>query len=229
MPLCNCHTMARHMFCLITPKRLPACRPRRFRLSLNRASFLLEVNWWYTILDMMNADFSLVTARATGDDFTITNGMIQVTVSKKGRITSLYDMKLKRELIEEGKSAGFVMFEDKPLNWDAWSVRLAVNSQIASLLTTVDRPAGMSTYSTLKPKSISMRRRSKLPKMARSRPRSSPPTKLVMAVISPLTCRWIASLTWPRRTRCRLSNSVARSNGTRSTSEPFRFHIRPSI
>jgi len=60
------------------------------------------------------------TARAVGDDFVLTNAQLKVTVNKKGRITSIVDTELNRELIEEGHSAGFVIFEDRPLNWDAW-------------------------------------------------------------------------------------------------------------
>lgn len=62
----------------------------------------------------------LSTARAVGDDFVLSNAQLKVTINKKGRITSIVDTELNRELIEEGNSAGFVIFEDRPLNWDAW-------------------------------------------------------------------------------------------------------------
>ncbi|SCV71207.1 BQ2448_2795 [Microbotryum intermedium] len=61
-------------------------------------------------------------ARAVGSDYVLSNSQLKVTVNKKGRITSLIDIELNRELIDEGKAAGFVIFEDRPLNWDAWDV-----------------------------------------------------------------------------------------------------------
>lgn len=43
-----------------------------------------------------------------------------MTITKTGRISSIVDLQLNRELIDDGKTAGFVLFEDRPLNWDAW-------------------------------------------------------------------------------------------------------------
>ncbi|BGP38279.1 Glycoside hydrolase, 38 vacuolar alpha mannosidase [Rhodotorula kratochvilovae] len=61
-------------------------------------------------------------ARALGDSFVLSTKKLQVTVSREGRITSIFDKELERELILEGRSAGFVIFQDHPLNWDAWDV-----------------------------------------------------------------------------------------------------------
>ena len=61
-------------------------------------------------------------ARAVGEDFVLSNAQLKVTINKKGRIISIVDTELNRELIEAGHSAGFVIFEDRPLNWDAWCV-----------------------------------------------------------------------------------------------------------
>lgn len=61
-------------------------------------------------------------ARAVGDNFVLSNASLSVTISKDGRITSLLDRQLNRELILEGRTAGFVLFEDRPINWDAWDV-----------------------------------------------------------------------------------------------------------
>lgn len=44
---------------------------------------------------------------------------MQLTISQ-GRITSLYDVKLKRELLPKGSTGGLVIFEDRPNYWDAW-------------------------------------------------------------------------------------------------------------
>jgi len=59
-------------------------------------------------------------AKATGDGVVLENGNLRVTFNKQGRITSLLDLDLDREVIEAGQTAGFVIFRDEPLNWDAW-------------------------------------------------------------------------------------------------------------
>jgi alpha-mannosidase len=41
---------------------------------------------------------------------------------KDGRIVSLRDIKLDRELIPHGQTGGFILYEDQPANWDAWDV-----------------------------------------------------------------------------------------------------------
>ncbi|KAG6332318.1 hypothetical protein ID866_6771 [Astraeus odoratus] len=57
------------------------------------------------------------------DHFVLRNSVIQLTISK-GRITSLYDLVLKREVIQKGNSGGLVIFEDRPNYWDAWDVEI---------------------------------------------------------------------------------------------------------
>ncbi|GAA6045569.1 hypothetical protein NBRC10513_004988 [Rhodotorula toruloides] len=61
-------------------------------------------------------------ARSVGDDFVLSTPKLQVTVTKDGRISSIFDKELERELILEDKTTGFVIFQDHPLNWDAWDV-----------------------------------------------------------------------------------------------------------
>jgi alpha-mannosidase len=53
------------------------------------------------------------------DHFVLRNEAVQLTISE-GRITSLLDVKLGRELISEGQTGGMVIFEDRPNSWDAW-------------------------------------------------------------------------------------------------------------
>ncbi|EKM52905.1 glycoside hydrolase family 38 protein, partial [Phanerochaete carnosa HHB-10118-sp] len=57
------------------------------------------------------------------DHFVLRNSAVQLTVSK-GRITSLYDIVLSRELIAKGQTGGLVIFEDRPNYWDAWDVEI---------------------------------------------------------------------------------------------------------
>lgn len=51
----------------------------------------------------------------------VANGTIKLEI-KDGRIVSLFDVHLKRELIPEGQTGGFIIYEDQPANWDAWDV-----------------------------------------------------------------------------------------------------------
>ncbi|KAK4701933.1 alpha-mannosidase, partial [Phenoliferia sp. Uapishka_3] len=61
-------------------------------------------------------------ARSVGEAFVLSNSQLEVKINKKGRITSIMDLELNRQLIDEGRTAGFVLFEDRPNNWDAWDV-----------------------------------------------------------------------------------------------------------
>ncbi|GAA5998647.1 alpha-mannosidase [Rhodotorula paludigena] len=61
-------------------------------------------------------------ARTAGDNFVLSTPKLKVTVTPSGRISSIYDKEVERELILEGRTAGFVIFQDTPLNWDAWDV-----------------------------------------------------------------------------------------------------------
>jgi len=56
--------------------------------------------------------------------FVLQNDLLRVIV-EKGVITSLFDRKNGREVIEKGKKANqFLIFDDKPLYWQAWDVEV---------------------------------------------------------------------------------------------------------
>ncbi|KAI1004966.1 Alpha-mannosidase [Podosphaera aphanis] len=56
--------------------------------------------------------------------FILKNDQLRVTV-EKGCIISLYDLSTKREVIPKGEMANqFVIFDDKPLYWQAWDVEV---------------------------------------------------------------------------------------------------------
>lgn len=61
----------------------------------------------------------------TGDNvFVLENDDLIVEVSN-GAITSLYDIKAKREVVPKGEKANqLVIFDDKPLYWQAWDVEV---------------------------------------------------------------------------------------------------------
>ncbi|KAH7882020.1 glycoside hydrolase family 38 protein [Phlebopus sp. FC_14] len=72
----------------------------------------------------MTAESIPVSVYTSGSDhFVLRNTNIQLTISG-GRITSLFDMKLRRELISQGSTGGLVIFEDRPNYWDAWDVEI---------------------------------------------------------------------------------------------------------
>lgn len=61
-------------------------------------------------------------ATTSGDDHILSNAQLEVKINSSGRITSILDKALDRQLILAGQTAGFVIFEDRPLNWSAWDV-----------------------------------------------------------------------------------------------------------
>ncbi|KAK5124181.1 hypothetical protein LTR85_001884 [Meristemomyces frigidus] len=66
-----------------------------------------------------------VTVQQTGKDvFVLENEQLKVEVTE-GAITSLYDVAAKREVLPKGqKSNQLVIFDDKPLYWQAWDVEV---------------------------------------------------------------------------------------------------------
>jgi len=56
-------------------------------------------------------------------DFVLKNSNVAMTISK-GRIVSLVDLELERELIASGKTGGLIIFSDQPNYWDAWDVEI---------------------------------------------------------------------------------------------------------
>ncbi|WWC96371.1 hypothetical protein V866_003239 [Kwoniella sp. B9012] len=69
---------------------------------------------------------STPTAKQEGSTYTLSNGFITLTISD-GRITSLYDHTVERELIVPGvgtDTAGLMLYEDYPLSYDAWDAEV---------------------------------------------------------------------------------------------------------
>ncbi|KAK5135409.1 hypothetical protein LTR08_005351 [Meristemomyces frigidus] len=66
-----------------------------------------------------------VSIHQTGNDvFVLENKQLKVEVTS-GAITSLYDLQAKREIIPKGQKANqLVIFDDKPLYWQAWDVEV---------------------------------------------------------------------------------------------------------
>ncbi|QRV99556.1 glycoside hydrolase family 38 protein [Ceratobasidium sp. AG-Ba] len=70
------------------------------------------------------ADVNPVSVLKSGaGDFVLKNANVAMTISK-GRIVSLVDLELDRELIATGKTGGLVIFSDQPNYWDAWDVEI---------------------------------------------------------------------------------------------------------
>ena len=62
--------------------------------------------------------------KLAGDVFILENSQLKVQL-KGGLITSLYDKSAKREIIPRGQKANqYVIFDDKPLYWQAWDVEV---------------------------------------------------------------------------------------------------------
>jgi alpha-mannosidase len=61
-----------------------------------------------------------------GDGWTISNSRFSLTISK-GRISSIYDKLVSRELLAPGpgcNNGGLMIYEDLPLNYDAWDAEI---------------------------------------------------------------------------------------------------------
>ncbi len=61
----------------------------------------------------------------------MSNAHIRVRFDKLGRVASLYDRDNGRETIDPGGVANrFLLFEDKPNNWDAWDIDIFYNEKL---------------------------------------------------------------------------------------------------
>ncbi|GAA6017633.1 hypothetical protein JCM11491_005308 [Sporobolomyces phaffii] len=72
--------------------------------------------------EISKAGWSVRARKTENDSITLSNDQLAVVISSEGRLTSVFDKGAERELLVEGETAGFVIFEDTPLNWDAWDV-----------------------------------------------------------------------------------------------------------
>jgi len=74
------------------------------------------------------------------DIFVLSNSQLRIQV-EAGVITSLYDLRAEREVIPKGGKANqFVIFDDKPLYWQAWDVEvfhLDSRKELASSVTKI--------------------------------------------------------------------------------------------
>ncbi|KAG0143248.1 hypothetical protein CROQUDRAFT_661493 [Cronartium quercuum f. sp. fusiforme G11] len=81
-----------------------------------------------SMVDFVTLSTSITPATATTvyDDgelhYILANAFLTVWISTKGQITSITDTTIGRELLLPNCSAGFVIFQDQPLNFDAWDV-----------------------------------------------------------------------------------------------------------
>ena len=70
--------------------------------------------------------------------FVLQNSQLSATV-ERGCITSLYDRRAKREVLS-GKANNFVIFDDKPIYWQAWDVEvyhLETRQELPSSITSI--------------------------------------------------------------------------------------------
>ncbi|ORY32631.1 alpha-mannosidase [Naematelia encephala] len=72
-------------------------------------------------LDFRKNDESGVKVSVKHGVATLENEHLQVDIVD-GRLTRIWDVKAKRDVIPKGTSAGFVIYEDHPNDWDAWDV-----------------------------------------------------------------------------------------------------------
>jgi alpha-mannosidase len=77
-------------------------------------------------LSALPSDATLPSASSSGDTYRLSNDRYTITLSSK-RIVSIYDKVAGREIIAPGvgtSSAGFMIYEDYPLTYDAWDAEI---------------------------------------------------------------------------------------------------------
>lgn len=103
-------------------------------------------------LSNLRENVQLATASSVRDPTTgellyvLANKSLTVQVSTLGRIVSIFDTELGRELILPGETSGFVIYRDQPLTYDAWNVDvfdLETKSIIDAVSVQVIEPRGL--------------------------------------------------------------------------------------
>jgi alpha-mannosidase len=90
-----------------------------------------ELSWYQTTSGGMGsleepADLVAPQAKQEGEAWILSNSHYSLTI-QNGRITSIVDIRLDRELITPGpgaEDAGLVLYEDFPLTYDAWDAEI---------------------------------------------------------------------------------------------------------
>jgi alpha-mannosidase len=78
----------------------------------------------YAILPFSSTSLAQqVTASENPAGFLLENAFVRAIFTRGGQLASLYDKRLEREAIPEGRLANqFVLYDDQPVNWEAWDV-----------------------------------------------------------------------------------------------------------
>jgi len=100
--------------------KLPASHPQEYGLADGEALSAMSVR---PLASAYSAATASITETGPGI-FELRNSQFAVKVTD-GAITSLYDLNAERELIPKGKKAAqLVIYDDKPLYWQAWDVEV---------------------------------------------------------------------------------------------------------
>ncbi|OAV97592.1 hypothetical protein PTTG_01907 [Puccinia triticina 1-1 BBBD Race 1] len=103
-------------------------------------------------LSNFNENIQLATASVVRDVNTgeacyfLANKALTIQISSRGRIVSIVDTELGRELILSGQTCGFVIYQDQPLTYDAWNVdifHLDTKESIEAISVKVVEPRGL--------------------------------------------------------------------------------------
>ncbi|ORX36276.1 glycosyl hydrolases family 38 N-terminal domain-domain-containing protein [Kockovaella imperatae] len=104
--------------------------PQLARSEVMRASegrhILVETDSYGVLQEISASDIGAPRAYKDGQMYKLENGDFSLTISH-GRITSLVDLRLEKELIHPGPGAstgGLMLYEDYPLKFDAWDVEV---------------------------------------------------------------------------------------------------------
>jgi alpha-mannosidase len=99
--------------------------PRREVAELpdGKLAFVEAPAYGYTVAEAQTNTEQPVSLKKSASGFTLENSIVRGKFDAQGRLTSFLDKRHDRECIEPGaKGNQFVLFEDKPVQWDAWDV-----------------------------------------------------------------------------------------------------------
>jgi len=90
-------------------------------------------------------DTAPVTLKIIGDEFTLENGLLKVTIDSAGLLTSMLDIQQNRQVIADGQHGNLLQIhKDYPNRWNAWDVDVFYKDQVKNL----DTPAMIEVLET---------------------------------------------------------------------------------
>jgi alpha-mannosidase len=97
----------------------------------NRSVVLLEIQPLSTINIKRGKKITIAETHKHEAEFVLENNFVRYELDDNGFIISAYDKEAKKQILAEGKKGNVLsIYEDRPVNWDAWDIDIFYEKQL---------------------------------------------------------------------------------------------------